>query len=810
MLMAGTFMHLLALWEHGYVPYLDDPAMKDKVFISLFQAMTRVLQAQNADGSWENRNCETTAYAIIGLSKLMSLSSNPKLKLTVAQAIESGRTFLQDRTLTFAEPNRVWKGTTTSGNSAIHQAYILAALQVPLSAQMLLQTIEGHFDIPLARMTIQTKYYARQAWSVNFPEWLVQASLIESYLFLPQLQAVQYAVFPSDSVSEDSHFESIPYAWLVASNLDNRSIGAEFLYQMMILSLLARQLEEYVIHVVLPTFAGCLFEVEDIILGIFQEIENEDKDQCFCNNHTSDVLRTSTATVISDVRSVLYRFTSHILNHPYILMASLKDQSDLRSELLAFLLGRVTLLSNALNDRSASDQTSHSYTFAFLACLVGNQYSGEGVGLRRDFLDTPEQQYLAADVCRHMSIISFMSTNAEPQKTPEVQPLSVPSRSSNFENNYGRHRSSRSVSSASTASSIYSESIFPVSPISSASSCPSDSASGTLFSVGPIHKPTRASDRPAKESLQMARLLNHERRCLNICLQSLLEAGLNQRTNNVLRLFVDATELSEQIFRDSNIGSTCESSSSIENSNETCILNPPPVPPKRKRGSVTAARAALNLESPTPTPGSPFLSLEDKKVQDMGDARPILSPVNRVKSPVPTERDWSWNKKPSSPTKRKSRTVSEVSRIESIMSEIDGIKLEMNPIPKSHTTTQRRTASEGDAIWAHPHITTETQRRLTDIPTEDPEAIKLAKVRLETQRRLKHDAQKKAATAEVAAQRRLASNLQTKAMEEIKKQDAKRRATCPSLPPGLESKETQAKKLHRISRLGGPKWKAPF
>ena len=809
MLMAGTFMHLIALWEHGFVRYLDDPAVRDKVFISLFQALIRVLQAQNQDGSWEHGNSEATAYAIISLSNLMSLSSNPKLELKVAQAIESGRNFLQNRTLAFPEPNRVWKGTITSGNSAIHQAYILAALQVPLSAQKLSQTIESQFNIPLARMTIQAKYYARQAWSVDFPEWLVQASLIENYLFLPQLQSIRYAVFPSDSILEDNYFGSIPYAWLVASNLHNRFIGAEFLYQMMILSLLTRQLEDYMDHIVGPSFVGCLFEVEDLIVGIVQEIDNEDKDQCFCANHASDMLRASTATAISDVRSVLYRFISHILNHPYILIASLNDQVNLRSKLLAFMLGLVSPLSNHQSDSSATDQSSHSYIFAFLACLVGNQSSDRGIGLRQDFFDTPEQQYLAVDVCRHLSIISFMSANSNEQQNTDFQTRSDLSSSTDSRDYHSRHRSNRSVSSASASSSVYSESISPVSPISSVSSCLSDSASGTLFSASPAPRPTRALHRPAIESLQIARLLNHERRCLNIGLQSLLEAGLNHRTYNVLRLFVDATELSEQILKDPNIGTTCENSPIEEKSNDTCILNPPPVPPKRQRGSVTAARAALSVESPIPDSRLPLVSNETE-TQNKNPVKPIMSPINQVQSPTMVKRDWSWNKKPSSPTKRKSRTVSEVSRIESIMSEIDGIKLEMNPKSGSNTNIQKRTASESDAIWAHPHITTETQRRLTDTPAEDPEAIKLAKVRLETQRRLKHDTRKRAATAEVAAQRRLANNLQIKAMEEIRKQDAKQRAAFPTPVQGIENKETQAKKLHRISRLGGPKWKAPF
>ena len=833
-------MRLLDLWECGYVPIPEDPAIKDKVIISLFQALTKVLQSQNQDGSWGDGGCETTAYAVITLSKLYSLSSAPRIKLQVAQAIETGRKFLVDNSRAFPEPDRVWKGKTESGNGAIYQAHILAALHAPLAQQQRGPTIETHFDIPLAKTTIQTKYYARQAWLVDVPEWLLQASIIESHLLLPQIRDVRYAVFPSDSLAPDQYFESIPFAWTVANNSNKLSIGTEFMYQMMIVSMLDRQLEDYMENVVGKAFAGCLFEVEDIIYGIFYELELEDQDRCFCDSHPDDSARFSTATTLSDVRSVLYRFISHILNHPYVLMASFQDQSQLRSELLSFLLSRVSQLSGEQNAGSAVDKTAHPYTYAFLACLVGDQSSGKGVGLRRDFLKTPEQQYLAADLCRHMSIISFMSSNVEQQQQKiEVSPVSAKSRGSSFSAKYHRHAFSRSISSASTTSSVYDDSMSPVSSISSVSTSPTGSASGSFFTKAPVCQATHPSSFITQESMQISRILDHERRCLGLCLDGLLDAGIDQRTNNVLRLFVDASALSEQILRDPNIGTTCDNVTTPAKPAEASILNPPPVPPKRKRRSVSAARAAINVE-PLVTQQETQKASEIHenqhrdaapqvhKYQDVHHTPPEPTLDSQVPTPILMERDWSWSKQPSFPVRRSSRAGSEVSRIESIMSEIDGIKLDTNPKFNSNSFMQRRTACEGDAIWTQPKIPINTQKHLINCPPADTETIKLAKARLETQRRLKYDAQKKTATylqrkamAEVASVQTNAATArtQTKATEDSHKQEAKRRATYPpdtrgwvKAPPPLpmDSMDVQAKKLQRASKWGGPKWKAPF
>ncbi len=846
MLMVEAFVRLIQLWARGCVPVPDDPAIQDKVIICLFQALTRTLHTQKSNGSWGSGGCETTAYAVITLKRLSSFTSAPRIKIQLANAIENGRKFLSKNFRPFSEPDHIWTGKTTSGSSVLYQAYIMAALQAPMSKQSS-PSIESHFEIPLAKITIQTKYYAKQAWFASVPEWLIQACLVESRLFLPQIRAVRYAVFPNDNLGEDSHFESIPFSWIVASNLDNRAIGAEFLYQLMILSVLGRQLDEYINGVLRESFSGCLFEVEDIIYSIFQELELYNKDQCFCGDHGHD--RESTATYISDVRSVLYRFISHVLNHPYVLMASGRDQAQLKSELLAFLLGRISQLA-IQHSSTATDQTPHAYTFAFLACLMGNQGSNCGVGIRRDFLETPEQQYLAADLCRHMSIISFMSDNAKAQQNT-VQTVQSKSRSTSLGNS-GRPLS-RSISSVSTSSSSYDDSSSPISPISSVSSVSSGSPRNAFFPKALNQLPQNSPLVASPESLQMSRLIDHERQCLSLCLQSISESGINQRTGNILKLFVDVTELSEQIFNDPNIGSCYQPTTAHEVIEQACRLEAPPLPPKR-RGSVAAARAALTipplvpkqnqtksdpsqlskqpsqaslqppqhstqqhieqskhlsvqrLESASPEvyhevaqqlPKHSHVRQQASRSQSFGDfSERTLTPSQDVYSLVSMERDWSWNR----PGKRPPHT-SEISRIERIMSDIDGTK-----------STQRRTASESDAgCVSKPKI--DAQKRLASNEV-DSEAIKLAKARIQTQKR-GAEAQRKA----VEAQRKIPAGLQSKSMINISSKEVKRRVASPEnggwvkAPPAMvemPSVEVRTGKLHRASRLGGPRWKAPF
>ena len=913
MLMTDAFIRLIECWKWGVLPVPDDSMVQDKVTISLFEALIRVLQTQNLDGSWGSGGCETTSYAIIALARLSSLSAAPRIRQQVIYAIGHGRSYLTKTFRTFAEPDHIWTGKTTSGSSVLYQAYVLAAMQASISKQQTGPTIESHFEISLAKLTIQTKYYARQPWFANVPESLIQACLVECRLFLPQLEDVRYAVFSSDLLQADKHFEAIPFTWIAASNLDKRAIGAEFLLQMMILSVLNRQFEDYMQNVVDVIFTGCMFEVEDIVHSIFQELDMHNKDQCFCDAHSS--WRSSTATTISNVRSVLYRFISHILNHPYVLMASERDQDQLKKGLLAFVLTRVRQLHIKGAVASPSDQTPHSYTFAFLCCIFGHQSSNGGVGLRRDFWSTPEQQYLAADLCRHMSVISLMSITAHQAGAEGSEPGNSHSRTMSFGSD-GQSSSayafSRSVSTASSASSTYtSDQASPISPISSVSSIPSDSPRNSFFpKLSSALEPSSSTAALLQEPLQMTRLLDHERKSVKICLESLGETGINDRTANILKLFVDVTELSEQIYSDPNIGSSCGPTTASDVIEQLYILQPPPVPPKKTRGSVAAARAALTIPPlatkqtsyqtprvkqlagearsspiistpatnsippppvnvqrsrtrpaspqrpthskrsltrlPSPESSSPLLQptitnlassppvpqIQPQTARSTSPSSASISPTfasanngtltpgleERCLSPLPMERDWSWNKRSNLSPHRPLRSfsssdtqpISEVTRIERILKDIDEVRISSRTPKSDH---QRRNTSHSDPVCSAPKPKIDAHRRLSSASPTDAEAIKLAKTRMQMQRRAEHEARRKTAVELPSRATLEASSVSMRPVKETRVESGNGgwvRAPPPSVSEMPMAWEMQARKLHKASRLGGPRWKAPF
>ena len=826
--MAEAFVRLVSLWERKILSSSLDIFVKEKVIISLFQAHTRILRSQSMDGSWGNRSCEDTAYAVITLAKLRSLTSAPRIVLQVTQAIEKGRHFLINHSNVCVEPGSLRIGKTSPETSPSQQAFLLAALQIPVvPPQSGHTTIEGLFNIPLAKLTIQTKYFARQAWSAHMPEWLVQACLVESQLFLPQLKAVQFKIFPEDRLVRDRCFEAIPLAWIAANYTGKPSVGPELMYQMMVITVLGRQIEDYMENVVGEVFAGFSPQLEVMLHDIFHNFEMENKYMSANNIRSKDASRSGKMDASTDVRSILHRFIAHILDHPCVVTASYQDQLRLRAELSSFLLGRVTQISHKGNAASATDTTAHSYAYAFLACMHANLNGSAGTEQRLDFLETPEQHYLVADMCRHMSLIGFMNTTAEQHQGSIPLPLMVKSRSTSFGATSGSHNSTGSVSSVSTASSTYENSPSPISSASSMSSFLGGSTAESPFLTSPSQSPIGF----AQESLQVKRIIDHERQCLNQCLNAMLEAGVDQCTHNAIRLFVKATGLAEQIFQDPNIGAPCQTTPSHSWLNPACEIRPPPLPRKRNRGSGSATRTTIDSEHLTSNralypPVKTFV--DNNTIASTSDA----ASTDRKLTPVPTEREWSWNKKPTHPAHRTSRVFSETSRIESIMSEIDDFTLSFNPDLHSHTQRSKRAASESDALWTQPKVKSPTfhQRSTTDLPSYDTEALKLARIRQETAHKLRLQAEKKRAKAsqneaaiEAAAQRRLANELQSRAMAEIRRSEMRQNTVAAAAasvkdlgwvkappPEGVQNVDVQKSKLRRAIKLGGPRWKAPF
>ncbi|KAI3325481.1 hypothetical protein HD806DRAFT_490424 [Xylariaceae sp. AK1471] len=203
---------------------------------------------------------------------------------------------------------------------------------------------------------------------------------------------------------------------------------ASFLYEMMVLSFLNYQADEFMEACAWTVFRCRTDALRQVIDRAFLPTPNSSKDLTW--GSVSDIDRSSYAKVLTP----LTKFVSYVLNHPCVLAASSWDREHVKRELRTFLYAHVTQLED--NSRfqqqqprteerqqpgcataytsstdsffhwvrtKSADHTSCPYSFSFVGCLMSARLLNS-----RDCFFTVHEQYLAAVSCRHLATMCRM------------------------------------------------------------------------------------------------------------------------------------------------------------------------------------------------------------------------------------------------------------------------------------------------------------------------------------------------------------------------------------------------------------------
>jgi hypothetical protein len=225
---------------------------------------------------------------------------------------------------------------------------------------------------------------------------------------------------------------------------------------------------------------------------------------------------------LRDVEAVLFRFTSHVLNHNLVLRSPPPYQEALRRELATFLLAHITHaedslrlskqqlapnITNTFNSPSgtyfewvrttSADHTSCPYSFAFLSCLISQRGEPCFHGVR--------QKYLAQDLCRHLASMCRQY------------------------NDYGsieRDRAEKNLNSV---------------------NFPEFSEDVMLNDGGSDGEEHNVEAREAKIKEALFWVAEYERQCLGLAIER-LEKEVKEETKNALRVFISVTDLYGQIY----------------------------------------------------------------------------------------------------------------------------------------------------------------------------------------------------------------------------------------------------------------------
>lgn len=452
MLMAQALTDFLATIDQGVLPSLMDEVEGSQVILCIFQACLRTLLRQQEDGSW-NQSQEQTAYAVLTLSQAGRLSLCQHLQSHIHSALKNAVAFILGRgsnsTELSAPPSEfLWTEKVSYASPLLTEAYRLAALKSASS------TLKGNTGVVGYRITpeINTRRMEQHVWLFHqtplfrsLPEWQLRASFIEGHLFLPKINKHRLDVFPRKNMDpDDDYIGLIPFTWTASSNKDMAFASPEWLYSMMMVSVVDYQADEFMEAVAGLEFANDLPGLVDVIQEVLTPYKIEPASPTTSllgqsgNGRAS--LGCSDTEGVEEVKACLRRFASFFLEHPAVRNAHCDDRATAWREVHNYLVAHVrhtedNVRLNLQEQRRwyesrkmpyfhwirSNDDIACPITFGFVACLVpylvGNptvekaaivsQHEAGAVSTKSDAsFDSVESKYYADDLCRHITNVT--------------------------------------------------------------------------------------------------------------------------------------------------------------------------------------------------------------------------------------------------------------------------------------------------------------------------------------------------------------------------------------------------------------------
>ncbi|KAI1459354.1 terpene synthase family protein [Annulohypoxylon moriforme] len=401
MLLVEALTDLFEAMDTGVISEPFDDELMAQVSISLFQACLYALLTQQDDGSW-GLSVEQTSYGILILCQARRFCPFNPVVGHIESAVQSAVTFIESRGQDDLKGDYVWIEKVTYGSPLLTNMYRVAALK---ASSLFHHRTKISCNLGFAggsrKMESYTKLLKQTPMFSDAADWQIRCSMIEASLFSSLLRSRRLMVFSRKNMEEDKYFDLIPFIWTACNNRAKTFASTSLLFEMMVISFLNFQADEYMEAVAAPEFSGRFDDLRQRIDNLFRHGE------CRKPRPEDDSLE---------------RFISHVLEYPLVARASKWDQQNLIRELHTYLISHVAQaednfrLANPYDrDKAAprsffhwvrttsSDQTSCPYAFAFVSCLLSSSLSqGE------DCFPTATQKYFAECFCRHLATMCRM------------------------------------------------------------------------------------------------------------------------------------------------------------------------------------------------------------------------------------------------------------------------------------------------------------------------------------------------------------------------------------------------------------------
>jgi hypothetical protein len=358
-----------------------DSDLQESIPMTSLHLLIRILASQRDNGSWDDI-CEVTSYGTLALLYLSKLPWIQQLgQDAITEAMSQSQVYLVGNRSEWAKGHYLWIEKVTYASDLLSEAYCLAAALAPApqsashdkpSQQRASRLVP---EKTLLSMNKAGSMLRRVPLFSGVKPPVLRAAEMQACWALGAMQRQPPGVFPPSEKQQKGQQQKymlmIPLAFMAcaAAQQPAGSVSINVMYEMIVLSLLNFQVDEYMETVVETHFRGRLHEVTAIIEELFGErralgrrrvngvqasdspkFEGQGEQKVGClpgENHDLDQLEQQGTNGLDaghapGVRVVLSQFIDRILNHPAALASPPGHRARLGQDLKTFLLAHVT------------------------------------------------------------------------------------------------------------------------------------------------------------------------------------------------------------------------------------------------------------------------------------------------------------------------------------------------------------------------------------------------------------------------------------------------------------------------------------
>ncbi|KAM0138594.1 hypothetical protein ACHAP3_003458 [Botrytis cinerea] len=249
----------------------------------------------------------------------------------VMEAVQKCQEYPAKNSMHWGDTNYIWVAKLTYGSGLLSPAYCIAAYNEALNLYE-----DPHSWWPelieltnVNEATVQrfTKFFSKLPIFSQVSEWAIQVSIIGHQL-LPRLNKARHMVFPHKNMAEDSYLEYIPITWTICNNYSGAFLSNKLLWDIMIVSMLNYQVDEFMEAAVHDKFKNDLESAKCMIRRIAVQSKGKfyGKPTPTEFNHSEAVIHADDLETEGingddanhDMETILRRFLSHILSNPKV------------------------------------------------------------------------------------------------------------------------------------------------------------------------------------------------------------------------------------------------------------------------------------------------------------------------------------------------------------------------------------------------------------------------------------------------------------------------------------------------------------